>query len=120
MMKTLLISQIDNYLLLDKTFYICGYANPNMRNKPKCNIKPVLITLVKNNPENRYSTGLYYIDRNCEKLLPKTENGYIITPNNYIYIFNDYESAVLHYNEEVQKIADMYAKLLSKALGNKL
>lgn len=119
-MKTLLISQIDNYLLLDKTFYVSGYANPNMRNKPKCNVKPVQITLVKNNPENKYSTGLYYVDRDCKKLLPRTESGYIITPNDHIYIFNDYESAVQHYNEEVQSVADRYEKQLAKVLGNKI
>lgn len=119
-MKTEFLVQIKNGLAENKKFFVSGYANPNLRNKPQSNIKPVEVTFMRNDPASPFRTGLYYNDRCCYLLIAKTDKGQIISASNHIYVFDDYESAVQHYNEEVQKVADAYSKLLTKTLGNKI
>lgn len=103
---------------LGKSFYISGYANPKLRSKPVCNVKPTLVTLERNDPSTPFRTGMYYNDKQLKYLVAKNEKGQCISAVEHVCVFDTEEEARSWYNQEVQSVADTFQEKINKVLGN--
>lgn len=101
-------------------FWVSGYANPNLRSSPKCNVKPVKVTMVRNSKEKPYRTGVYTSDRNFEFFIAKTSKDKIIPANGNVYVYDTEEEAIQGYNMNIDQVANEYNFRIMKVLGNKI
>lgn len=99
-------------------FWISGYANPNLRNSPKTNVKPTKVTMTRNTKERPHRVGVYNSDHNCEYFLAKNAKGKIMSANSDIYVYDTEEEAITGYNNELELIINKYNLRIMKVLGN--
>lgn len=119
-MKVLITDKIMDPSAENKFFYISGYANPKLRSKAICNVKPTEVIFVKNDTETPYRVGVYDKDREFKKLVARNNKSQIVSASRYVYVFDNYHDALTHYNAEVMVVANMYNKCYEKTMENLL
>lgn len=115
---------LTNFIMKDigegKVFWVSGYANPNLRNSPKTNIKPTKVTMYKNDPDKPHRTGLYQYDKKFEYFVAKSDKGKIMPVSAGVNVYDTEEEAIEGYNESVEFVASLYQMRITKVLGNKI
>ena len=101
-------------------FWVSGYANPNLRSRPKTNVKPVKVTMTRNSKENPYRTGVYNSDHKFEFSIATTAKGKIIPVSTGIHVFDTEDEAVTWYNDCLEGVVNQYNHRIMKILGNKI
>lgn len=103
-----------------KSFWVSGYANPDLRHTPRTNVKPTKVTMYKNNTPKPHRVGVYQYDKNGTYYVPKNSKGKIIPVNTNIEVFDTEEEAIINYNADLDIVIARYESRVYEVQKNRI